>query len=164
MTIRQPPQTDLKCCRITRPKFKDRFTRCRSCAAYIYNNIRQLMLCKATTYYFSENIHNLMREGEKKTLKKKTIEPIFGIVNAGDQIKKNIGQISGKVNDSDQIKNNKKKPNEGDEKEHIWKNVFLLPQINLSFFRNVFFYLPKLNVFFQKSATIQCARSFKTEY
>ena len=38
-----------------------------------------------------------MREGGKKTFKKKNIEHILGQVNDGDQIKKNIGHISGKV-------------------------------------------------------------------
>ena len=38
----------------------------------------------------SEKILNLMREGEKKTFKKKNIEPIFGKVNEGDQIKKTL--------------------------------------------------------------------------
>ena len=38
-----------------------------------------------------------MREGGKKTFKKKTIEPIFVKVNEGDEIKKN-GHISGKGN------------------------------------------------------------------
>ena len=31
-----------------------------------------------------------MREGGKKTFKKKNIEPIFGKVNEGDQIKKTL--------------------------------------------------------------------------
>ena len=42
-------------------------------------------------------------------------------------------------------------------KKHSWKNVFLSLEINLFFF-GMFFYLPKLTVFSQKSATIQCAR------
>ena len=42
-------------------------------------------------------------------------------------------------------------------KKHSWKKVFLFPEMNLFFF-GMFFYLPKLNVFFRKSATIQCAR------
>ena len=45
-----------------------------------------------------------MRVGGKKTFKKKNIEPIFGKVNEGDQIK-NSGKFSGKVNEDDQIKN-----------------------------------------------------------
>ena len=45
-----------------------------------------------------------MREGGKKTFKKKHIEPIFGKGIEGDQIKKNIGHISGKVNEGDGIK------------------------------------------------------------
>ena len=46
-----------------------------------------------------------MREGGKKHLRKKNIEPIFGKVNEGDEIKKNIGHISGKVNEGDEMKN-----------------------------------------------------------
>ena len=41
-------------------------------------------------FYFSvldQKKQNLMREGEKKTFKKKYIEPIFVKVNEGDQIK-----------------------------------------------------------------------------
>ena len=57
----------------------------------------------------SEKIQSLIREGEKKHLRKKNIEPIFGKVNEGDQIEKNIGQISGKVNEGDQIKKQAKK-------------------------------------------------------
>ena len=45
-----------------------------------------------------------MREGGKKTFRKKNIEPIFGKGNEGDQIKKNTGHISGKVNEGDGIK------------------------------------------------------------
>ena len=40
-----------------------------------------------------------MREGGKKNIKKKNIEPIFGNV-------KNIGQITRKVNEGDGLKNN----------------------------------------------------------
>ena len=54
--------------------------------------------------YRSEKIQNQMREGGKKHLRKKNIEPIFGKVNEGDEIKKNIGHISGKVYESDEIK------------------------------------------------------------
>ena len=39
-----------------------------------------------------------MREGGKKHLGNKNIEPIFGKVNEGDQTKKNIWQISRKGN------------------------------------------------------------------
>ena len=42
-----------------------------------------------------------MREGDKKH-----IEPIFGKVNEGDQIKKNIGQITRKVDEGDKLKKN----------------------------------------------------------
>ena len=56
-----------------------------------------------------------MREGGKKTFKKQNIEPIFGKVNEGDEMKKNIGQISGKVNEGDE----KNKP-----KKHSW-NFFI---------------------------------------
>ena len=51
------------------------------------------VLDKATMFNFcfrSEKIQNLMREGGKKTFRKKNIEPIFGKVNEGDEIKKNI--------------------------------------------------------------------------
>ena len=52
-----------------------------------------------------KKIKNPMREGGKKHLRKKNIEPIFGEVNEGDEIKKNIGQISRKVNEGEEIKN-----------------------------------------------------------
>ena len=57
--------------------------------------------------YFSvldqKKIQNLIREGEKKTFRKKNIEPIFGKVNEATK-EKNIGQISRKVNEGGQIK------------------------------------------------------------
>ena len=34
-----------------------------------------------------------MREGGKKTFKKKTIEPIFGKVNEGNEIKKTLDKF-----------------------------------------------------------------------
>ena len=47
----------------------------------------------------------MIREGSKKKhLGKKKVEPIFGKVNEGDEIKKKIGQISRKVNEGDEIK------------------------------------------------------------
>ena len=45
-----------------------------------------------------------MREGGKKHLGKKNIEPIFERVNEVDVIKKNIGHIYGKVSEGDEIK------------------------------------------------------------
>ena len=56
---------------------------------------RNMIYCKATLFNFvcfrSEKIKNLIREGgDKKTVKKKNIEPIFGKVIEGDQIKKTL--------------------------------------------------------------------------
>ena len=46
-----------------------------------------------------------MREGSKKKIEEKNnIEPIFGKVNEGDEIKINIWQISRKVNEGDELK------------------------------------------------------------
>ena len=44
-----------------------------------------------------------MREGGKKTFRKKNISPIFGKVNEGDQINKTVDKFSGKVNLDDEI-------------------------------------------------------------
>ena len=75
-----------------------------------------------------------MREGGKKTFKKKNIEHILGQVNDGDQIKKNIGHISGKVNEGDEIKKTfdlfKKKliraTKKTSKKKNSRKNIFYL--------------------------------------
>ena len=50
-------------------------------------------------------MQNMLREGGKKHLRKKNIEPIFGEVNESDEIKKNIGHNTGKGNEGDEIKN-----------------------------------------------------------
>ena len=65
-----------------------------------------------------------MREGGKRTFKKKKIDPIFEKVNEGAEINKNIAQSSRKVNEGGE-KNKQKKQS--------WKNVFLSPEINLFF-------------------------------
>ena len=98
-----------------------------------------------------------MREGGKKTFKKKNIEPIFGKVNEGDEIKKTLDIFLKKLmraTKSKKLLTFKKKVNEGDEKKqakkHSWKNIFYLFYL----FSECFFYLPKLTVFFGKSATI----------
>ena len=74
----------------------------------------------------------------KKTFKKKNIEPIFGKVDEGDEIKKNIGQISWKVIEGAKVEKKKliylKKVHEGDEKNkqnNIAEKTFLSPEINL---------------------------------
>ena len=49
-----------------------------------------------------------MRGNGKKTFRKKNIEPIFGKVNEGDEIKKNWS-IWKRVNEGDKFKNEQKK-------------------------------------------------------
>ena len=45
-----------------------------------------------------------MREAGKKTFRKKNIQPIFGKVNEGDQIKKTLDKFPEKNNEGDEIK------------------------------------------------------------
>ena len=48
-------------------------------------------------------VSSVLDQRQRKTFKRKNIEPIFGKVNEGNQIKKNNGQIARKVNESDKI-------------------------------------------------------------
>ena len=67
-----------------------------------------------------------MREGGKKTFKKKkTLNIFLEKGNKGDQTKKNIGQIPGKVNEGGKIKIilTKIKVNKADEKNKPIKNI-----------------------------------------
>ena len=97
---------------------------------------------------------NLMRWGEKKHLRKKIFDHIFGKVSKGDKIKKNIGQISRKVNEGDKIKKLliylKKNVMRATKKTSIRniaeKNVFHL----LTYLLGKVFYLPKLTIFLSK--------------
>ena len=58
-------------------------------------------LRKATVFYFSvldqKKNQNLMREVGKKKHLKKNIQPIFGKVNEGDQIKKTLDRFLEKL-------------------------------------------------------------------
>ena len=81
-------------------------------------------------------MQNLMREGEKKTFKKKTIEPIFGKVNEGDEIKKTFDLFKKKL-----MRATKKTS----KKKHSW--IFFFSRNKLVFFRNVFL-SPEIDCFF----------------
>ena len=57
----------------------------------------QLDLCVLFRYLRSEKNQNQMREGGKKTFKKKNIEPILGKVIEGAQIKKSFDKFLEKL-------------------------------------------------------------------
>ena len=90
------------------------------------------LLYEAIVFYFSsfrsEKNTKSNEGGRKKTFTKKNIEPIFGKVNEGDEIKnKTFDKFLEKLM---RAKTNK-------QKKHSWRNVFLFREINL-FFRNLF--------------------------
>ena len=67
-------------------EFVDHAARMAVYTSYYEHHYPHIALYEATIFNLS--VLNLVREGDKKTFKKKNIEPIFEKVNEGDEIKK----------------------------------------------------------------------------